>query len=65
MQANAMPDVLPADRVVEMDLRDFPADVQDLLRTRAIRERRPVGEIIAAYALEVARTLNARADDAA
>lgn len=48
--------------VNEMDLRDFPADVQDLLRDRAIRERRPIGEVIAEYVLEVARAIVAAAD---
>lgn len=45
----------------ELDLRDFPADVQDLLKDRAIRERRPIGEIIAAYVLEVAKAIVASA----
>lgn len=45
----------------ELDLRDFPADVQDLLKDRAIQERRPIGEIIAAYVLEVAKAIVASA----
>jgi hypothetical protein len=44
-----------------IDLRDFPADVQDLLRDRAIKERRPIGEIISDYVLEVAKAIVAAA----
>lgn len=40
-----------------LELRDFPADVQDLLRDRAIRERRPIGEIIKDFVAEVAREI--------
>lgn len=47
--------------VSELDLRDFPADVQDLLRDRAIRERRPIGEIVRDYVLEVAKAIVAAA----
>lgn len=47
----------------ELDLRDFPADVQDLLKDRAIRELRPIGEIIAEYVLDAARTIVAAAGD--
>lgn len=47
---------------VHLDLRDFPADVQDILRDRAIRERRPIGEIIAEYVLEVAKAIVASAE---
>ena len=47
----------------ELDLRDFPADVQELLRDRAIRERRAIGEVIGDYVLEVARTIVAAAGD--
>lgn len=47
----------------ELDLRDFPADVQDLLKDRAIRERRPIGEVIADYVLEVAKTIVAAAGE--
>lgn len=47
----------------ELDLRDFPADVQDLLKDRAISERRPIGEIISDYVLEVARAIVANAGD--
>lgn len=45
----------------EIDLRDFPADVQDILVGRAIRERRPIGEIVAEYVVEVARAIVANA----
>jgi len=45
----------------EIDLRDFPADVQDLLKDRAIRERRPIGEVIREYVLEVAKAVLASA----
>lgn len=48
----------------ELDLRDFPADVQDLLKDRAIRERRPIGEIVGEYVLEVAAAVKAAADGA-
>lgn len=47
----------------ELDLRDFPADVQDLLKDRAIREMRPIGEVIADYVLEVAKTIVAAAGE--
>ena len=47
----------------ELDLRDFPADVQDLLRDRAIRERRPIGDVIRDYVLEVSRAIVAAAGD--
>lgn len=46
----------------EIDLRDFPADVQDLLRDRAIREARPIGEVIKEYVLEVSRMIVASAE---
>jgi hypothetical protein len=45
----------------EIDLRDFPADVQDLLKDRAVREHRPIGEVIAEYVVEVARAIVANA----
>lgn len=44
-----------------IDLRDFPADVQDLLRDRAIRERRPIADIISDYVLEAAKAIVAAA----
>lgn len=47
----------------ELDLRDFPADVQDLLKDRAIREMRPIGEVIADFVLEAARMIVASAGD--
>ncbi len=46
----------------EIDLRDFPADVQDLLRDRAIREARPIGAVIKDYVLEVSRMIVASAE---
>ncbi len=45
----------------ELDLRDFPADVQDLLKDRAIREKRPIGEVIAGFVMEAARVIVASA----
>jgi hypothetical protein len=47
--------------VIEIDLRDFPADVQDLLKDRAISARRPISEVIAHYVLEVAQAVVANA----
>jgi hypothetical protein len=47
----------------EIDLRDFPADVQGILVDRAIRERRPIGEIVREYVLEVARAILANAGE--
>ncbi len=47
----------------ELDLRDFPADVQDLLKDRAIREKRPIGEVIAEYVLETAKAIVAAAGE--
>ena len=49
-------------RTVAVDLRDFPGDVQDLLRARAIREMRPVEEVIADYVVETARGIVRRAE---
>jgi hypothetical protein len=43
--------------VIDLDLRDFPADVQDLLRDRAIREARPITAVMRDYALETARLI--------
>lgn len=45
-----------------MDLRDFPGEVQDMLRLRAIREMRPVEEVIADYVVETARMIVSRAE---
>lgn len=42
---------------IELDIRDFPADVQDMLRDRAIKQRKPIGEIVADYVMEVARAI--------
>ena len=50
---------------IELDLRDFPADVQELLRDRAIRERKAIGEIIAGYVLEIAKAIVASAGNQA
>ena len=49
-------------RTVEVDLRDFPGEVQDMLRSRAIREMRPVEEVIADYVVETARMIVLRAE---
>ena len=49
---------------IEIDLRDFPADVQDLLKDRAVSARRPIGEVIADYVLEVAVAVVANAKQA-
>lgn len=47
--------------LLTLELRDFPADVQDILRDRAIRERKPIGDVIAAYVVEVAKAIVAAA----
>lgn len=47
---------------IEIDLRDFPADVQDLLKDRAISARRPISEVIADYVIEVAKAVVANAN---
>jgi len=44
-----------------LDLRDLPADVQDILRDRAIKEHRPMTEIIREYVLESAKLIIAAA----
>jgi hypothetical protein len=49
-------------RTVAVDLRDFPGEVQDMLRSRAIREMRPVEEVIADYVVETARMIVRRAE---
>lgn len=46
---------------ITIELREFPADVQDLLRDRAIKECRPIGEIITEYVVEVAKAIVAAA----
>ena len=48
---------------VEIDLRDLPADVQDILRDRAIKESRPIGQVIADFVLESARLIIAAAKE--
>ncbi|MFZ9938219.1 MAG: hypothetical protein ACO3JG_14365 [Luteolibacter sp.] len=47
--------------IAQIDLRDFPADVQDLLRDRAIAEHRPITSVIKDYVLESARLIIASA----
>jgi len=47
----------PAMIITEIDLRDLPADVQDILRDRAIREHRPMAEVLKDYVLESARLI--------
>jgi hypothetical protein len=49
-------------RTVAVDLRDFPGEVQDMLRKRAIKEMRPVEEVIADYVVETARMIVRRAE---
>ena len=44
-------------KTMEYELRDLPADVQDILRDRAVKESRPVSEILKDYVLESARLL--------
>lgn len=46
---------------IELDFRDFPADVQDLLKTRAIRERKSIGQVVSEYVVEIAREIVAKA----
>lgn len=47
--------------IIEIDLRDLPADVQDILRDRAIKEHRPMPQVIKEYVLESARLILAAA----
>lgn len=47
---------------VEIDLRDLPADVQDILRDRAIRDHRPMPHVLKDYVLESARLIIAAAE---
>lgn len=42
---------------IDIDLRDLPADVQDILRDRAIKEHRPMVQVIKDYVLESARLI--------
>jgi hypothetical protein len=46
---------------IEIDLRDLPADVQDILRDRAVKTHRPIANVIRDYALECARLIIAAA----
>ncbi len=46
----------------QIDLRELPADVQDILRDRAIREHRPMAEVLKEYVLESARLIIAAAN---
>lgn len=48
-----------------IDLREFPADVQDMLRDRAIKERKPIGDIIAEYVVEAAKAIIAASNPSA
>lgn len=50
-------------QTLQMDLRDFPADVQDVLKERAIRDRRPIGEVVRDFALEMAAAIRAAAGE--
>jgi hypothetical protein len=45
----------------EIDLRKLPADVQDILRDRAIAEHRPIADVLRDYVLESARLILATA----
>lgn len=47
---------------IDIDLRDLPADVQDILRDRAIKEHRPMPHVIKDYVLESARLIIAAAE---
>ena len=49
----------PPMTTIEIDLRDLPADVQDILRDRAIKESRPMPQVIKDYVLESARVTSA------
>lgn len=49
---------------IEIDLRDLPADVQDILRDRAIKEHRPMQQVIRDYVLESSRLIIAAAKPA-
>lgn len=46
---------------IEIELRDLPADVQDILRDRAIKEARPMVEVIRDFVLESAHLIIAAA----
>lgn len=46
---------------IDIDLRDLPSDVQDILRDRAIRDARPMAQVIKDYVLESARLILAAA----
>lgn len=46
---------------MEIDLRDLPADVQDILRDRAIKDHRPMPQVMKDYVLESARLIIAAA----
>ena len=49
--------VIERPRFVQLDLRDLPGEVQDMLRERAIREGRPVAMVVADYVVETARMI--------
>lgn len=40
-----------------IELRDFPSDVQDILRDRAVKEHRPISEIVRDFVLESAKLI--------
>jgi len=48
----------------EIEFRELPPDVQDILQNRAIREHRPMTDIIREYVLESARLIIAAASTA-
>lgn len=43
---------------IQFKLRDFPADVQDILKQRAVEQRRAISEVIHDYLIEVSKTIN-------
>lgn len=40
-------------RTLDIDMRVFPPDVQDLLRDRAVAQRRRIEDVVREFALEV------------
>lgn len=42
----------------EFELRDFPADVQDILKQRAVEQCRPIEDVIHDYIVETSRLIN-------
>ncbi|MBK1835042.1 hypothetical protein [Roseibacillus ishigakijimensis] len=47
----------PEMKVEDIDIREFPPDVQDLLRDRAISQCRPIGEVVKDFAKQTARLI--------